>query len=420
MRFRAKSSMIPSGEGGLLSSPPSHGHKKRFWWIQILLALVALWFLSWTFLGLFAHGNWLKEYRRYPDAHPAGTKHTVKSSLRYIYPPLDDVTHLQQMGTYSLFTRIGDDLLPLTVMDEEDPVKQKEKEDALNAELTDNVYKNNFKNQRKVVFDSTSSSNSPKVVIVSLIDYSKYSIESIVQLIQNRVDYANKYNFGSYIRWTQEFIAEMNDFDFMNDMEKAKWARLFCLRAAMFAFPHADYFWYIDQSALIMNKEVDILNYLLSSSSLEAAMLRDKPLIPPTGIIKTYTNIEPEQIRLVFTQSKQKIETGSFVVKNDLVGRSILDIWLDKLYLQYNNFPYGPDSAITHLLQWHPYFLSKTALVPARMISSSHNPLVTEDQRESDPLNYYEGDLLAQWTECNSYDSCEAILKSYLDKLHKE
>ena len=50
----------------------------------------------------------------------------------------------------------------------------------------------------------------------------------------------------------------------------------------------------------------------------------------------------------------------------------MLDIWGDNLYLNYPNFPYGPDSALTHILQWHPFILSKTTIVPTKTISASH------------------------------------------------
>lgn len=411
--------MVPAGEGGLLSAPPSRSTQGRSLWFKGIMLVVMVWLTLWGFFTLLDFS--LKGVvRRYPTAHPAGTKHIIKTSLRFLYPAIEDVPVLQEMGIYSLFTRLGGDLVSLNFLDDNDPVKQKAKEAAQNAELQDNVIKNNFKNRRKLQYDSTSSANSPRVVIVTALDYEKYPLQTLVNLVQNRVDYAINYNYGVYVRWTQEFVPEMNDFEFPNNKEKAKWVRLFAMRAAMFAFPHAEWFWYLDQDSLIMNKDVDIANYLLAPSSIEAAMMRDKPLIPPTGIIKTYEKIEPENVKLIFTQSKQKIETGSFLMKNDPVSRGILDTWQDKLYLQYSNFPFGPDSAITHILQWHPYILSKTILVPARMISSMHNPLVSEDQRETDPLNYYPGDLVAQWIECNSEESCDNILNSYWEKLQKQ
>lgn len=343
-----------------------------------------------------------------------GTPHMIKTNLRFIYPAIEDVPALKDMGIYSLFTRLGGDLVSLNYLDDENPVKQKEREEALEAELPDYKIKHNFKNRRKIVFDSTSPANSPRVVIVSTLNYEKYSLQSLVNLIQNRVDYAINYNYGVYVRWTQEFVAEMNDFEYYTNKEKSKWARLFCLRAAMLAFPHAEYFWYLDEDALIMNKDVDIATYLLAPQSLQSVMLKGQPLIPPTGIIRTYDDVDPQDVKLIITQSRQKLETGSFIMKNDAIAKGILDIWQDKLFKVYNNFPYGPDLAITHILQWHPYMLSKTVLVPARMISSVHNPLVSEDQRETDPLDYFPGDLVAQWIECNSVESCESILASYL------
>lgn len=420
MRFRAKSSFIPPGEGGLLSVPLSRLSGRRNSYFKVALLLLAGWFFVWTYKTVTGSHYSLSSGHKYPEPHPPGAKYITKTNLRYIYPQIEDVPALKNLGIYSLFVRLDGALISMNFFDDEDPKKEAAKEKALNLELDETRVKNNFKNSRKIVFDSTSSSNSPKVVVVSMIDYDKYSLKSIVDIVQNRVDYAIKNEYGVYIRWTQEFVPELNDFEFPSKRELAKWARLACLRAAMFAFPHAEWFWFLTEDALIMNKEVDLIDYLLAPSSLETVMMRDAPLIPPLGIIRTYTNTDPENVKLIFTQSTQKIETNSFVIRNDMISRSILELWQDKLYMQYSNFPFGPDSAITHILQWHPYLLAKTALVPARMISSMHNPLVTEDQRDSDLLNYYPGDLAAHWIDCNSPESCDALLSECMELLQKD
>lgn len=411
--------MVPPGEGGLLSTPPSRSVRSKSWYSKRILLVAVVLFVFWFFKPTGPSIQWSASSHQYPAAHPQGAHEIIKTSLRFIYPAIEDVPALQGLGIYTLFSRVGADLVSLNHFDEKDPVEQKTKEETQNAALPDNKIKNDFKNRRKYVYDSTSSSNSPRVVIVSAINYEKYKLQSLVNLIQNRVDYAIKYDYGVYVRWTQEFVAEMNDYEFYTDQEKSKWARLFCLRAAMFAFPHAEWFWFLDEDSLIMNRDVDIAEYLLNPASLDGAMMRSHPLIPPTGIIKSYESTKAEDVELVLTQSRQKIETGSFVLKNTLIAKGILDTWLDKLFLQYNNFPFGPDSAITHILQWHPYFLSKLALVPARMISSLHNPLVPEEERETDPISYFSGDLVAQWIECNSPDSCESILANYVSLLQE-
>ena len=62
-------------------------------------------------------------------------------------------------------------------------------------------------------------------------------------------------------------------------------------------------------------------------------------------------------------------------------------------------FPYGPDSALTHILQWHPFILSKTTIVPIKTIAASHK---FKDNGLPGNLIYEDGDFVAQWSDCNN------------------
>ena len=86
-----------------------------------------------------------------------------------------------------------------------------------------------------------------------------------------------------------------NDFNALKDKERSKWVRVFCMKAAMFAFPNAKWFWYLDQDALIMNMKTNVDDYLLETNSLSSVMLKDQPLIPPNGLIKTYKMLKLKQ-----------------------------------------------------------------------------------------------------------------------------
>lgn len=305
-------------------------------------------------------------------------------------------------------------LLSLNVLDDPDPAVQKMKEEAENAMSEEARARNVFKNHDKTKYVPKSKTNYPKIVIVTAVDYEKYSVDGLAKIVQNRINYAHLHGYGVYVRWYQEFVPRMNSKNFLLDKERVKWVRMLCVRAAMFAFPEAEWFWFLDQDGLIMNEKVDLENYLLGDEAMDQALLREQPVIPPNGLIKTYKNLKTENVKLIFTQSDSKIETNSFLAKNDEIGRAILDIWCDRLYLNYNNFPFGPDSAMTHILQWHPFVLSKTAIVPARTISSLHNaqPLA-DNAKGGDHTHYYAGDLVAQWSNCEGGLKCEETLNGY-------
>ena len=84
------------------------------------------------------------------------------------------------------------------------------------------------------------------------------------------------------------------------------------------------------------------------------------------------------------------------------------------IFFQYPNFPYGPDSALTHILQWHPFILSKTTIVPIKTIAASHK---FKDNGLPGNLIYEDGDFVAQWSDCNNPTECENILNIYYNKL---
>lgn len=429
IRFRPKSSGSSyRDKGGFLPAPASSRIRsgKGNMWGLVVIGVFLIWMLD--PISLFSPRFTVPEY---PKLHPYSSLHTVGSTSKFIYPPIEDAPVLKELGLNRLFkeTRVRDNNLPelektvfqsLNVDDDPDPAKQKAKEDTENLISAHNRAKNAFKNQEKVVYRPKSNANYPKVIIVTAVDFDAYGLEYLAKIVQNRVNYAHSQNYGVYVRWYQEFVPVMNSKQFLSAKERVKWVRLYCLRAAMFAFPEAEWFWYLDQDGIVANEKVDLVDYLLNNNDLSTSALREQPVIPPYGLIKTYKTLQPENVKLVFTQSESKIDTNSFIVKNDEIGRGIIDIWGDKLYLNYNNFPHGPDSAITHILQWHPFVLSKTVIVPARMINSLHSKeKLPENTKGTDYTHYFHGDLVVQWTTADTPVDGEKILKLYTNPVTK-
>lgn len=421
LRLRPKLK-VASDSGAFLPEPATFkGMRPRSNKIVLLLIVFTL---LWFFNPLRWMGvPWTRNGTTYAAPKPYMSEFTIETPSKYIFPPVDHVPQLKELGAAGLVrqVRIKDPDMPevektlfqsLNVYDDKDPVTLKQRDEAEAALSGEAAVKVAFKNQDKMVYKPKTMKNYPKVVIVTAVDFDQYSIEAITKIVQNRVDYGHKQNYGVYVRWYQEFVPLMNSLAFLTDKERSKWVRLYCLRAAMFAFPHAEWFWYFDQHGFVMNQNVDLINYLLDTDALKKSMLIEQPVIPPDGLIRTYKNILPSRVRLIFTQSDQKIESNSFIVKNDFLGRGLLDTWGDRLFVKYNNFPYGPESAITHILQWHPFALSRSAIVPARTINSLHSE-VTPKEESKDQLHYHKGDLVVQWSSCETPLKCEEILNGY-------
>lgn len=401
--------------------------------IMVVLLLILAFYvvispLLGTLYGLF-HS---KPVPKYPRAHGYTSTQLIETSSKYIYPPIEHAPLLKVLGVKSLvqeakvrdsnFPEIEKNLvLSLNRFDNPDPAIQAAKENEENALLELSRAKNAFKNHDKVVFKPKNKKNYPDIIVVTAVDFEKYSVESLTKIVQNRVDYAHKQNYGIYVRWVQEFLPHLNSISYLRNEEKAKWVRIYCLRAAMFAFPEAKWFWYLDESSFIMEKSINVHDYLLTPAALNPIMIREQSIIPPHGSIKTYKNTRADNIRLILTQSEHKVETYSFMIKNDAVGRSIIDQWGDPLYLNYNNFPFGPDSALTHILQWHPYILSKTSLIPARTIAAQHTDveLPPTNGKGGDHVHYYKGDFVVLWADCKG-EACEKNVAHYYDISIKE
>ncbi|ODV77420.1 glycosyltransferase family 34 protein [Suhomyces tanzawaensis NRRL Y-17324] len=389
-----------------------------------IIGVILLWFFFNPFSLL---GGLFRSHHppQYPAGHPFTSNRVIEHSSPYIFPRIEDTQLLKELTVHKLikefkvrdanFPEIEKNLIrSLNTLDDPDPVLQKEKEDDENKRSELLLAKNSFKNQDKVVFRPKNNRNYPEVIIVTAVDFEKYSQLALTKIVQNRVDYAHEHSYGVYVRWYQEFLPALNSLSYLESKEKSKWVRLFCMRAAMFAFPHAKWFWYFDQDGLVMDLNVDIQQYMLNAESLNPIMQREQAIIPPDGAIKTYKNTKAESVKLIFTQSESKIETHSFIIKNDHVGKSIMEFWCDNLYLTYPNFPFGPDSALTHILQWHPFILSKASIVPPKTIASQHAGVVKQEKPEV--YNYKDGDFVVQWADCVLGVECEKFLETYTKK----
>lgn len=373
---------------------------------------------SWHFFG----GS---EGPTYPPPHPYTSRQTIPTTSKYIFPPVEHAPLLQELGRKKLVyeNRVRDANHPeidqsvifsLNKFDDPDQAIQMNKEKDENTALDLSRAKNMFKNHDKVVYKPKNPKNQPEVVIVTAIDFEKYSLGGLTTSVQNRVDYAHEHKYGVYVRWAQEFLPWMNSFANFDKPEKRKWVRIFSVRAAMHAFPEAKYFWYFDEDGLIMNMSIDMKQYVLADEALGPIMLRDHPVAPRNGIVKTYKSSKPQNVRLLLIQSPEKIETTSFIVKNDDIGKSMVEFWANDLYFEYPNFPYGPDSAITHILQWHPFLLSRSALIPGRTIGARHSNTKIE---ADDHIHYVKGDFTVSWSDCKG-DQCEATLSFYNAELN--
>ena len=114
------------------------------------------------------------------------------------------------------------------------------------------------------------------------------------------------------------------------------WALIPALRHALAAYPHSTFFFSLSPHAVIMNPSIDLHSHVLAPKRLESLMLKEKPVVPPDSVIKTFSHLRGERIDLVLTQDGEGLAQGSFIVRRGEWARFFLDTWFDPLYRSYN------------------------------------------------------------------------------------
>lgn len=104
----------------------------------------------------------------------------------------------------------------------------------------------------------------------------------------------------------------------------------------MTKYQHTTYFFALSAHALIMNPSLSLESHILEKRRLESIMLKDKPVVPPDSVIKTFSHLKSDKIDIVLTQDGEGLCQGSFILRRGDWARFFLDTWFDPLYRSYN------------------------------------------------------------------------------------
>jgi hypothetical protein len=108
------------------------------------------------------------------------------------------------------------------------------------------------------------------------------------------------------------------------------------MRHALTQFPNCKYIWYLEQDALIMDPTRELGRDIMDEGSLDKLMIRDKPVVAPDSIIKTFSHLQPSEVQLVLTMDNSGMSPASLVVRNSDWADFFLDTWYDPIYKSYN------------------------------------------------------------------------------------
>lgn len=130
------------------------------------------------------------------------------------------------------------------------------------------------------------------------------------------------------------FFPEVADYDIGNSPRS--WALVPASRHAMTAFPHSTFFFLLSPHSLIMNPSINLKSHVLEPEHLESLMIRDKPVVPPDSVIRTFSHLKGDKIDIVLTQDNEGLSQGSFILRRGEWAKFFLDTWFDPLYRSYN------------------------------------------------------------------------------------
>ena len=162
------------------------------------------------------------------------------------------------------------------------------------------------------------------------------------KLVENRKYYAEKH--GMYCTVFERprlmflgyatFFPNVSDYDLTNSPRS--WAVVPSIRHAMTTYPYSTYFLYLSSYSLIMNPSLDLRTHIMDRKRLESIMMRDKPVVPPDSVIRTFSHLRGDKIDFVLTQDAEGLCQGNFVMRRGEWAKFFLDTWFDPLYRSYN------------------------------------------------------------------------------------
>ncbi|KAI5791646.1 galactosyl transferase GMA12/MNN10 family-domain-containing protein [Peziza echinospora] len=238
--------------------------------------------------------------------------------------------------------------------------------------------------------------DAPKIVVVTVLDRQRYSEEHIAKVMENRREYAEAHGYGVFMP---------NSTSYKLDGAPSSWSRVPATRHAMSVFKHSEWFWFVDEDAIIMNPTISIEKHVIKPSVLKTLMIKDAPIVPPYSVIHTYKFTPADKINFVLTQDDDGLSTTSYLVRQCPWSRFLLDVWMDPLFRLYG-FQKAEKMALDHVVQWHPTLLTKLAVIPQNKINSDSTP----NHKDT----FKEGELVISLRGCDeSGRSCENEFAKY-------
>ena len=149
----------------------------------------------------------------------------------------------------------------------------------------------------------------------------------------------------------------------------------------MTKFPKSTFFYLLSPHSLIMNPSINLKSHVLDAKRLESLMLRDKPVVPPDSVIRTFSHLKGDKVDLILTQDNEGLAQGSFLLRRGEWAKFFLDTWFDPLYRSYN-FQKAEGHALVYPTNFHP---SLCNVGTNKSPTGTHRPMASHNPHKTRP-----------------------------------
>src|SRR5947209_8685992 len=100
-------------------------------------------------------------------------------------------------------------------------------------------------------------------------------------------------------------------------------------------FPEAQWVWWLDLDAMIMNPEIDLNSHLLSHVGLKSKIAEHEEFLLGGGGHSGHfmsSSVDPASIDIIVAQDHNGLNAGSFFLRRSKFTQLLLDFWSDPFF----------------------------------------------------------------------------------------
>jgi hypothetical protein len=201
------------------------------------------------------------------------------------------------------------------------------------------------------------------------------SVEEINrQTMQNRDEYAAYHGYTHYFVNTTKFKSG-------DRYERPSvWFKMPAIKEAFDEHPEAEWVWWLDADAIIMNAELPIAEHFLSPYVLRERLTYNRPVNDLgdkfSGLCyPARERVDVNNIDIIFAQDNLGVNAGSFLIRRSELSSWLVDMWGDPLFIEHK-FPREEQDAFIWLMMNHETIFNHMGLIPQRLINAYDNYVI--------------------------------------------